>query len=135
MYGALTDSTGSVFCEDTTDVSRIFSGPLTYSKGMYLLHMLRWKLGDVAFFTAVYDYINDTSLCYGFARTEDLKQHLESVSGKTWMSFSMTGFMERALLLIISSGELRQTARWLFPFTRHRTIRLFHFLKCLFRYN
>jgi aminopeptidase N len=79
---AFTDSTGSVFCEDTSDVSRIFSGSLTYSKGAYLLHMLRWKLGDEIFFKGVYEYINDTTLCYGFARTDDLVQHLEAASGQ-----------------------------------------------------
>ncbi len=78
---ALRDSTGSVFCDDTSNVSRIFSGSLTYSKGMYLLHMLRWKLGDEDFFQGVSDYINDPDLCYGFARTEDLKQHLVDASG------------------------------------------------------
>jgi len=71
---ALKDSTGSVFCDDTTSVARIFSGALTYSKGMYVLRMLRWKLGDATFFQAISDYINDPNLSYGFARTENLKQ-------------------------------------------------------------
>jgi len=84
---ALKDSTGSVFCDDTTSVSRIFSGALTYSKGMYVLHMLRWKLGDSVFFQAINDYINDPDLCYGFARTENLKQHLEEVSGLNLTEF------------------------------------------------
>jgi aminopeptidase N len=43
---------GSVLCTDTTDVGRIFDGRLTYSKGAYLLHMLRWTVGDAAFFQA-----------------------------------------------------------------------------------
>ncbi|MEO6168857.1 MAG: M1 family aminopeptidase [Chitinophagales bacterium] len=79
---ALKDSTGSVFCDDTTDVSRIFNSSLSYSKGAYLLHMLRWKMGDEIFFNAVSAYVNDPDLCYGFARTADLQQHLESVSGQ-----------------------------------------------------
>ncbi len=78
---ALRDSTGSVFVDDTTNVPRIFSGPLSYSKGMYLLHMLRWKLGDDIFFTALKNYITDPSLSYGFAATEDLQKHLEDASG------------------------------------------------------
>jgi hypothetical protein len=44
--------------------------------------MLRWKLGDEIFFKGVYEYINDTTLCYGFARTDDLVQHLEAASGQ-----------------------------------------------------
>jgi hypothetical protein len=79
---AFKDTIGSVFCEDTSDVGRIFSGSLSYSKGAYLLHMLRWKLGDEDFFKGVYEYINDTTLCYGFARTDDLIHHLEAVSGQ-----------------------------------------------------
>jgi aminopeptidase N len=84
---ALRDSTGSVFCEDTTDVARIFSGSLSYSKGAYLLHMLRWKLGDEVFFQAIRNYVNDADLCYSFARTEDLKQHLEETSGQNLDEF------------------------------------------------
>jgi aminopeptidase N len=84
---AFKDSTGSVFCEDTTDISRIFSGSLSYSKGMYLLHMLRFKLGDEIFFSAARDYLNDPALSYGFARTEDLKQHLENASGQNLDEF------------------------------------------------
>lgn len=84
---AFKDSTGSVFCEDTTDVARIFSGSLSYGKGAYLLHMLRWKLGDETFFNAITSYINDAQLCYGFATTSDLKQHLESASGQNLDEF------------------------------------------------
>lgn len=84
---AFKDSTGSVFCEDTTDVARIFSGSLSYAKGSYLLHMLRWKMGDEAFFNAIENYINDPDLCYGFARTQNLKDHLESESGQNLDEF------------------------------------------------
>ena len=87
LVRALRDSTGSVFCEDTTDVARIFSSSLTYSKGMYLLNMLRWKLGDDIFFSAIDQYINDPNLCYGFAHTSDLQQHLEEVSGENLDEF------------------------------------------------
>ncbi len=37
---------GSVYVHDTTDVYRIFDGRLSYAKGAYILHMLRWILGD-----------------------------------------------------------------------------------------
>lgn len=79
---AFKDSTGSVFCDDTTDVSRIFSGSLSYAKGAYLLHMLRWKLGDEDFFNAIRHYINDPELSFGFARTHHLQDHLEAESGQ-----------------------------------------------------
>ena len=47
---------GSVICDDTTSVNRIFNGRLSYKKGAYLLHMLRWKLGDSLFFTAIKNF-------------------------------------------------------------------------------
>src|SRR5205085_8205539 len=43
-------NTGSVYCSDTTDMLRIFDNALSYNKASCFLHMLRWKLGDVAFF-------------------------------------------------------------------------------------
>lgn len=71
---------GSVFCDDTTSVSRIFNGRLSYNKGAYLLHMLRWVVGDDDFFEGVYNYINDPVLSYDYALTEDFKAHMEIAS-------------------------------------------------------
>ena len=77
-----TQPNGSVWVNDTTNASRIFSAKLTYYKGAYLLHMLRWRLGDDVFFRAIKKYISDPSLQYKFARTADLKRNLEEESGK-----------------------------------------------------
>jgi aminopeptidase N len=74
----LSNKYGSVYCDDTTNVSRIFSSRLSYNKGAYLLHMLRWILGDTAFFKGMHNYINDTSLTYDYALTADFKNHMES---------------------------------------------------------
>lgn len=79
--------TGSVWVEDTTNVGRIFSSRLTYNKGAYLLHMLRWTLGDTLFFQGIRQYINDPKIAYGFARTDDLKRNLEQVSSKNLSEF------------------------------------------------
>ena len=68
---------GSVFVNDTSDVSRIFSGRLTYNKGRMLLHMLRWELGDSLMFKGINAYLNDDNLKYSFATTNDLVNHLE----------------------------------------------------------
>jgi aminopeptidase N len=78
---------GSVYCSDTTSVSRIFSSRLSYSKGAFTLHMLRWICGDSAFFQGVRNYLNDTNIRHGYAYTDDLKQHLESASGKNLTEF------------------------------------------------
>ncbi len=78
---------GSVFVDDTTDVGRIFSGRLTYNKGGWLLHMLRWKLGDSAFFRGVRRYLNDPSVAYKYALSEDLKRNLETESQQDLTEF------------------------------------------------
>ncbi len=73
---------GSVFVDDTTNVSRIFSGRLSYNKASYLLHMLRWKMGDEAFFQACRKYLDGAGTAYEFARTRDLQAYLEAESGQ-----------------------------------------------------
>jgi len=78
---------GSVYVTDTTDVNRIFSSRLTYNKGMFVVHMLRWVLGDSLFFKGIRQYLNDPALKYGFAKTADLQRNLEQVSGKNLSKF------------------------------------------------
>lgn len=78
---------GSVWVDDTTSVNRIFSGRLSYSKGAYLLHMLRWMMGDEAFFQATRNYLEDPALSFGYALTEDLQAHLEVESGLDLQEF------------------------------------------------
>ncbi|MCB0662591.1 MAG: T9SS type A sorting domain-containing protein, partial [Saprospiraceae bacterium] len=73
---------GSVYVNDTTSVSRIFNGRLSYSKGALVLHTIRWVLGDDDFFQALRNYLNDPDLQYGFAKTPDLQHHFEMQSGK-----------------------------------------------------
>jgi len=71
---------GSVYVTDTNDLSVIFDSRLTYNKGFYLAHMLRWVVGDSAFFQACRNYLQDHDAA--FARTIDFQHQLESVSGK-----------------------------------------------------
>jgi aminopeptidase N len=89
MNQVMSQPGGSVFCDDTTSVGRIFDSRLSYSKGAYVLHMLRWVCGDSAFFAGIRNYLNDTNLSYGYAYTSDLKQHLETSSG-----LNLTGFFD-----------------------------------------
>jgi len=83
---------GSVFVTDTTDASRIFNGRLSYEKGAYLLHMLRWKLGDDIFFRGLRRYLNDPLLKYNYARTADLQRNLELESGQNLTLFFQKWF-------------------------------------------
>lgn len=78
---------GSVWVPDTTSVNRIFDGRLSYNKGAYILHMLRWVTGDENFYTGIRNYLNDPKLAYGFAQATDVKRHLESSSGKDLSEF------------------------------------------------
>lgn len=68
---------GSVYVEDTTSVARIFDSRLSYFKGAYLLHQIRWIIGDAAFYSAIRNYLNDPVLRYRFATFEDVKAHFE----------------------------------------------------------
>ncbi len=72
---------GSVFVTDTNNLNAIFDGRLTYNKGFYLAHMLRWIVGDSAFFEAARNYLHDPVHYDGFARNIDLQNHFEAVSG------------------------------------------------------
>ena len=78
---------GSVYVADTTNVSRIFNGRLSYSKGGYLLHMLRWEMGDDEFFKALKNYLIDPTIAYGYASQEKLVQHLESAADTSFTEF------------------------------------------------
>lgn len=78
---------GSVIAKDTLNRAALFNFRLRYNKSAMVLHMLRWVLGDEDFFKAVRNYANDPQLAYGYARTIDWKNHLESVSGKNLDEF------------------------------------------------
>ncbi len=69
---------GSVYVADTTDVNRIFNGRLSYSKGAYLLHMLRWEIGDGAFFKGLKNYLTDPKIANGFASQSQFVTHMET---------------------------------------------------------
>ena len=78
---------GSVFVYDTTSVSRIFNTRLSYTKGGYLLHMLRWVLGDEAFFEGLRSYFNDPEIANGFAQNQQFVQHMEMAGDTSLTEF------------------------------------------------
>jgi len=77
---------GSVFCDDTANISRIFDSRLTYAKGCMIIHSLRWVMGDSAFYAGVNNYLNDVSIGFGFSRVAEFKAHMETACGQdlTW---------------------------------------------------
>ena len=80
---------GSVYVpeSDILNVNRIFSGRLTYNKGAMVVNMLRLKLGDTHFFQGLKNYLADTNLAFAYAETNDLKTHLETISGLSLTEF------------------------------------------------
>jgi aminopeptidase N len=78
---------GSVFVTDTMNIPRLFDARLTYSKAAMVLHMLRWKIGDDHFFTALRNYQNNPLLSHNYARNIDLKNELEQASGQNLDEF------------------------------------------------
>ncbi len=72
---------------DTTNVSRIFNGRLSYNKGSMVLHMLRKKLGDAVFYQGLRDYLGTSSLSFNYAKTEDFIPIMENASGEDLTEF------------------------------------------------
>ena len=71
------DSTGTVFPVDTNDISILFDSRLTYRKAAYILHMIRWTIGDDNFFQAIRNYLNNSELSFSYAKTPDLIAQFE----------------------------------------------------------
>ncbi|WP_299223791.1 M1 family aminopeptidase [uncultured Psychroserpens sp.] len=82
-------SGGAVYLTDadTTNVSRIFNGRLSYNKGAMVLHMLRKKLGDVNFFQALKTYLSTPEHAFDYAKTEDFISIVEASSGEDLTAF------------------------------------------------
>lgn len=80
---------GNVYLNDTQalDVNRIFNSRVTYNKGAMVLEMLRWKLGDTAFFQGMKNYLADTNLAYNYAVTSQFQAHMEAVYGSSLTEF------------------------------------------------
>ena len=71
---------GSLYLKEfPSNIMDIF-GALIYNKGAYVVHMLRYVLGDSLFFKSLYTYMNNEKFIYANANIEDLKIICESVS-------------------------------------------------------
>ena len=69
---------------DTLDLMKLLNEN-NYEKGAWVLHMLRARLGDDAFFRGLRGYYNEHES--GNATTEDLRKALEKSSGKSLREF------------------------------------------------
>ncbi|MCF8253447.1 MAG: T9SS type A sorting domain-containing protein [Bacteroidia bacterium] len=76
---------GSVYVVDTTDVPRIFSSSLTYSKGASSIRVLHYLLGDSLFFEVLKTY--QSQFAKGNASTADMNKLVNQLSGKNFNYF------------------------------------------------
>ncbi len=95
---------GSVYNPDTTDYNRIFDYRLTYQKGAMLLNMLRYKIGDSAFFAGMKAYMADTTLVYKYAQTINFHNQMTVTSGQNLAFFFQKWFY--------SEGYPKYDLRW-----------------------
>ena len=83
---AMSQTGGSVYVDDTTDVNRIFSSALTYSKGAAVAHMLRYVApNDSLYFETLQQYQQQYAM--GNAVTFDLQTIAEQVYGRDLDTF------------------------------------------------
>lgn len=80
---------GSVYVADASlnSVNAIFNGRLSYSKGGYVVRMIKWILGETAFYQALKDYHARLALAYNYVRTADLKNSIQQSTGKDLTEF------------------------------------------------
>ncbi|MBN2367349.1 MAG: T9SS type A sorting domain-containing protein [Calditrichaeota bacterium] len=71
---------GTIFVEDPLN-EPIFDHDLSYNKGSWVLHMLRYVTGDSVFFNILKSYYTSPLHQYGTATTEDFQSICEQVSG------------------------------------------------------
>lgn len=72
----------SIYQADTSTMTAIFSpSQYIYERGAMFISMLRKTVGDTKFFQALRNYQTDPDLQYGNAFTDDVKRHMEAVSG------------------------------------------------------
>lgn len=93
---------GSVYVYDTTSVNRIFNYRLTYQKGAFILHMLRYIMGDVKFFEACKNYLN--TYAYKTSTTEQFKLHFQKFT-----NYDLNKFFQD---WVYSEGHPKYTIIW-----------------------
>ena len=81
-YGA-----GTIYVENPSSNSQIFSAGLSYNKASWVLHMLRHKVGENMFFDILKSYASNDSLSYNAASTSDFQKVCEDISGLDFEQF------------------------------------------------
>lgn len=69
-----------------------------YAKGAWVLHMLRYILGDDQFFQVLWRFSNDKPFAYGFVTSTDLINLVKDVSGGRDLSWFWNRYLDEAAL-------------------------------------
>lgn len=85
-FSAVSDPTGAVYVDDTTDIDRLFSSRLTYNKGSSIIHTLRFEANnDALFFNTLRLY--QQQYAHGTATTEQFKTLVAQQYGRNMDTF------------------------------------------------
>ena len=126
-------TTGTVYVPDSglSSINRIFDSRLSYAKGGYVLRMLKWILGDAAFYQALKDYHARPNPAYNYVRTADFNASLLQSTGKDFTEFFNDW--------VYGEGYPTYTIKWmqggnqaLFKVSQTQSSANVSFLKCLY---
>ena len=79
---------GSVYIPNSDlNSGRIFNARLTYTKGGYVLRMIKWILGDEQFYAMLKAYQNNAAFAYNYVKTNDFRDFLSSYTGRNFTDF------------------------------------------------
>lgn len=103
---SLANTTQTTYRADTSTMTTIFNPSVyIYDRGAMFISMLRKLLGDTKFFQALRNYQLDPALRYKNAFTDDVKRHMEAVSGLDLTELFNDWIYKKA-------HALYNTARW-----------------------
>lgn len=77
------EAIGTIYVQDISSVDEIFDSKRSYSKGAVVLHMLRGIVSKEIFYQILREYLEDPTLAYGVATTEDFQRIAEKVYGQS----------------------------------------------------
>ena len=81
-------SGGSVYIPDNELTSnRIFSSRLSYSKGGFVLRMIKWILGEDQFYAMLKAYQSNPAFVNNYVTTNDFRDFIKSFTGKDFTEF------------------------------------------------
>jgi len=81
MNGSKFFGSGKIYVDDLSNISRIFSGDLTYNKASWILHMLRHVVSDSTFFKLIKEYYQSVHK-FDAINTEEFQKVCEKVYQK-----------------------------------------------------